>query len=342
MQLALTVCARRLPWTLPLTTLPAAGGTSLGDGEDERSDSASDGGPLLDRCFCRYVTQPTLDQKGAALLAASARHLLHPPAAEASAAAEPIAAPSPHFTSPSASSASSSPSSASPAASVAVHLRTGFADMRDDETMRAGRASQIVARALTAKWFEAACDNSTLGALSRALVLSDSPGLVAHVRALFPHVFGTDEIGEAEGGSVAAGGASGSIRGKGVVAQAGSNWSTKTSATTRSWSNGFDAKRAAAVDAIAAGYASEVRVSRYSVMLKPAVARSVCTRKVATFGRDPSSGCPRLDATFWRNLQILTGSAKTYECALQQAPPDHPCAGLRASHCRKSFLVAMK
>ena len=110
--------------------------------------------------------------------------------------------------------------------------------------------------------------------------------------------------------------------------------------TTRSWDVGYDAQLAAALDAHAAGLATEVHVSRYSSFMRPVVARSVCTLRVRAFGTD-GSPCPRFDQLFVRNMHVLRQYAAKYECMQQQVPKDHPCKHVGSRKCRESFVRGM-
>ena len=91
---------------------------------------------------------------------------------------------------------------------------------------------------------------------------------------------------------------------------------------------------------LSAGLAAEVQFSRYSSMLKPAVARSVCNRRVTPFRSDGASACPHFDVAFLRNLQILTREGQKYEC-MQRQLAQHPCKGLPARTCREAFVAAL-
>jgi hypothetical protein len=107
-----------------------------------------------------------------------------------------------------------------------------------------------------------------------------------------------------------------------------------------------------------ASAASAVLASRYSSMLKPAVTRSVCNRRVRTFdvgerrawanigqvplpgGAERQSACPQFDVVFVRNLHILTQDPPKYVC-MQKQLVSHPCKDLGWTACRESFIAAM-
>ena len=105
-----------------------------------------------------------------------------------------------------------------------------------------------------------------------------------------------------------------------------------------------------------AGVASEVVVSRYSSMLKPAVARSMCTRKITSFGSREKKKedapppppptlsrrlCPQFDTVFLRNLRILTNDRIKWACTRAQLI-SHPCKEVQNMYtCRENFMQAM-
>ena len=154
-----------------------------------------------------------------------------------------------------------------------------------------------------------------------AYVLSDAPGLLESLKHTNPHLIVSERTAS--------------------MSPAAARHEANASLGTRSWSNGFDAKLMAAIDAISAGLATEVHFSRYSSMLKPAVARSMCTRTLTTFHDAARSACPQLDKVFVRNLGPLTQYAGKYMCARKQLPPGHPCLSLSPGDCRMSFVRAM-
>ena len=98
-------------------------------------------------------------------------------------------------------------------------------------------------------WFRAACDPATFRRLPSAYVLSDALGLVNYLVDTFPQLYASKRLAWPQVTQIYGG-------------------------STRSWENGFDAKLMSVIDAVSAGFAGEVRFSRYSVMLKPVVARA--------------------------------------------------------------------
>ena len=305
------------PWELPLSTLHDSGGGGGGGGGGSGGGHSGHSGVgaaaaadrPIDRCFCRYVTQPHFGAAGSALFAASAQKLLG--AADGG---------------------------------VALHLRTGFADMSDHDVLidpSAAPANAMEARrwpsepyATPGRWLHAACDEASLRALPAALVLSDAPGLVEYAVRAFPQLHALGRLSNPA--------ANGSAAATPAAAAAASAAAGLRSATTRSWSNGFDAKLGAVLDATLAGLAAEVRFSRYSVMLKPAVARSVCTRRVVSFDESAAAACPHFDRVFVRNPHILTKDPHIYACVQQQLPHAHPCRGVPRAACRGAFVAAMR
>lgn len=193
-----TVASDGLPWNLALV---ARGNNTV---------------PKIDRCFCRYVSQPAFGKAGQAALDANEQKII---------------------------------ASSSENGGLALHIRTGFADISDLLRTRNHQTHASPVRQETALWFRAACDPATFRRLPSAYVLSDALGLVKYLVDTFPQLYASKRLG----------------------------WPQVTQIygrSTRSWENGFDAKLMSLIDAISAGFAAEVRFSRYSVMLKPVVARA--------------------------------------------------------------------
>jgi hypothetical protein len=205
-----------------------------------------------------------------------------------------------------------------------VHLRTGLADFHDHHLRAAmdmadkHRAPRKRGASATQNWFRAGCDHRAFRNLSNGLILSDAPGLVRHLLSSYPQLFAADlsVIWEGIGGN-----------GSGPV-------------SSRSWGNQRAPKLAAAIDATSAGLATEVQFSRYSTMLKPAVARSMCTRRLVIFPESPASLCPRFDVAFFRNMHLLTQDSQKWAC-LQQQLAQHPCKGRDGNSCTVVFTTAM-
>ncbi len=244
-----------LPWSLPLRS-PHRGRSGAGHDGPRHAP--------LDRCFCRFVSQPAL-----ATPAAASRQL-------------------------------------SSQSGVALHMRTGFADVMDWE-VRALRSHAPRAARETRRWIGFACIESSLGGLGDATLLSDSPGLLAHAMAAFPRF------------NVAA---------------------ANATATTRSWEAPAESRLAAALDVLIAGHATELHVSRYSSFMRPAVARSMCNRRVLPLG-GAKSPCPRFDRTFVRNMHVLRSWAARWTCLKSQLDDGHPCKAVTARECRRSFIEGL-
>uniref|UniRef100_A0A7S3B6L5 Uncharacterized protein n=1 Tax=Haptolina ericina TaxID=156174 RepID=A0A7S3B6L5_9EUKA len=73
--------------------------------------------------------------------------------------------------------------------SIALHLRTGFADVES-------RLGKVVVpdTAASAGWFASACGHQVFQSASthkELLVLSDSPGLLRHIKLTYPHISAT-------------------------------------------------------------------------------------------------------------------------------------------------------
>ena len=147
---------------------------------------------------------------------------------------------------------------------VAYHLRTGFADTKASALISRIRRSTFRTRAAfraayqagerlrgsdASRWLHAACGAAGIATLSsqRAVVLSDSPGLMRHLHIRYNATVG------------AAGGVLGSTR-------------SFTGAT-------HAAKLATARDIWLAGLASEMQELWTSSFARPVVARSMCIRR---------------------------------------------------------------
>ena len=308
------IASESMPWTMPLVSSASTNGIFAGGGSISKP---------IDRCFCRYVTQPTFGVVGSALAAESERRLLAPSAN----------------------------------GGVALHLRTGLADMFDHEMRQAvkhkeeqsqqggakgngvdgGGDGEDEASKYASTWLHAACSDSALKELPSALVLSDAPGLISRLLTTYPNLHAIDQ--------------------RALVANATmKNSDGDAVVSSRSWGNTFEPKLGAAIDATAAGVASEVVVSRYSSMLKPAVARSMCTRKITSFGSREKKKedapppppptlsrrlCPQFDTVFLRNLRILTNDRIKWACT-RAALISHPCKEVQNMYtCRENFMQAM-
>lgn len=308
------VASEAIPWLLPLHASPRAA-----SGVQSALAGGSGAVGSLDRCFCRYVSQPKFGRVGAALAAAAEKRMR-----------------------------------AAAGGGLAIHLRTGQADMPDHEVRklaarkqsldglreaqtravagsrdasgggdgrfrrRAGAAGTLTS---TNAWLYGACGDAALRKLPPALVMSDAPGLVSLLLATYPQMFAVGRLNTTEGAAPSNG--------------------APAAVSSRSWGNAFEPKLAAVIDVVAAGVASEVLYSRYSSMLKPAIARSMCIRRITPFDHDKTLGiCPQFETVFVRNLQILIRDSSKYVC-LQRQLESHPCKGLSGHACRDLFITAM-
>ena len=240
--------------------------------------SFSDAPPPLDRCFCRYVTQPRFSQ----------------------------AARSTRF-------------------DVAYHLRTGFADTKASALVSRIRRSTFSTKAAfraayqagerlrgsdASRWLHAACGAAGIATLSsqRAVVLSDSPGLMRHLHIRYNATVG------------AAGGVLGSTR-------------SFTGAT-------HAAKLATARDIWLAGMASEMQELWTSSFARPVVARSMCIRRRRLL-TGPQGACSNFSRVYVRDLPRYLPEGRTptfYSCL--HWPPQHPCLKGTAQRCEASFVSA--
>jgi hypothetical protein len=208
-----TVASDGLPWNLALVASASSRPSSShlpGLTRDNNTVSK------IDRCFCRYVSQPAFGKAGQAVLDANEQKII---------------------------------ASSSENGGLALHIRTGFADVSDHIMTRSHQTHASPVRQETAVWFRAACDPATFRRLPSAYVLSDALGLVNYLVDTFPQLYASKRLAWPQVTQIYGG-------------------------STRSWENGFDAKLMSVIDAVSAGFAGEVRFSRYSVMLKPVVARA--------------------------------------------------------------------
>ena len=242
------------PRLMPLRVLPA---------------SFSDTPPPLDRCFCRYVTQPRFSQ-----VARSTR------------------------------------------SDVAYHLRTGFADTKVDVPCKSGAPCSIpqggerVRGSDASRWLHAACGAAGIATLSsqRAVVLSDSPGLMRHLHLRYNATVG------------AAGGVLGSTR----------SFAGATHA----------AKLATARDIWLAGMASEIQELWTSSFARPVLARSMCIRRRRLL-TGPHGACSNFSRVYIRDLPRYLPKGRAhglYSCL--HWPTGHPCSTGTAQRCEASFVSA--
>jgi len=161
------------------------------------------------------------------------------------------------------------------AQATALHLRTGFADI-SSELMLGLRGDA----AATARYVAAACGPDPFADGALRFAMSDSPGLLRHLRARYPHV-GANEPPE--------------------------------NTTTRSWFTSLDVKFAAYDDLVVAGAAARIQIApqqrlsqrarhtkmatQYSGFARAVLARSVRLRVVQA--QVPE--CPRYARVFPRD-----------------------------------------
>ena len=151
-----SVATLALPWLLPVSATARGGG-----GDGSRADRA------IDRCFCRYVSQPSFGAEGDAIAAAVAQRFRRSTDRDADgdgAHGGTVLTPT-----------------------IALHLRTGLADMPDRYLLRLTRPVGVPPQSGPAQWFEAACEKAAFEQMaSRALIVSDAPGLMAHLLRAYP------------------------------------------------------------------------------------------------------------------------------------------------------------
>ena len=216
----------------------------------------------LDRCFCRYVSQP----------------LFHPSEVDARAAAT---------------------------ASVAYHLRTGFADVDDNVLDRTGAAPSLTS---IAHWFKLACDFAVFSERA-SFVFSDSPGLLTYLHRALP----------------------GLVRHNQQVAS--------MKQPTRSWRARFEDKIPAALDTVLAGMVPEIEYSYLSSFAQPAMARSMCTWRATEIER---RSCPRFTDVYVRDLfgHVSHEDHQRTMCIRWQLQTYHPCKNVISHMCQRKFVEA--
>ena len=216
----------------------------------------------LDRCFCRYVSQP----------------LFHPSEVDARAAAT---------------------------ASVAYHLRTGFADVDDNVLNVTGAAPSLTS---IAHWFKLACDFAVFSERT-SFVFSDSPGLLTYLHRALP----------------------GLVRHNQQVAS--------MKKPTRSWRARFEDKIPAALDTVLAGMVPEIEYSYLSSFAQPTMARSMCTWRATEIER---RSCPRFTEVYVRDLygQVSHEDHQRTMCIRWQLQAYHPCKNVISHMCQRKFVEA--
>jgi hypothetical protein len=229
---------------------------------------------VLDRCFCRYVTNPRFRVP-------HIRRLPH----------------------------------------AAFHLRSGYADLREYQLIGVAQAAaaargtaavgEAELRNATWTWLTRACGTAGLRRLSQrgALVLSDAPALHAYFSAA-----GTTRAGAPP----------------------------EPYQTTRSWAVPLATRLSVLLDVHAAGIAAAVEHSPSSTFLRPAVARSVCVRRVRALDA-PDGACADWSRVWVRDLHKFVGGryARHYEsCAQPALPAAHPCKGRSLDACRDLLAAA--
>ena len=216
----------------------------------------------LDRCFCRYVSQP----------------LFHPSEVDARAAST---------------------------ASVAYHLRTGFADVSDNFLQETGATPSLGS---IAQWFKLAC-NFAVFSERASFVFSDSPGLLTYLHRALPGLVRHNQ-------QVA------SIKGP-----------------TRSWDASFEEKIPSAIDTVLAGMVPEIEYAYLSSFARPTMARSMCTWRATEIER---RSCPRFTDVYVRDLYTQVSHVDHLRtlCVRWQLQAYHPCKNVTSSTCQQKFVEA--
>ena len=159
------------------------------------------------------------------------------------------------------------------------------------------------------------------------LVLSDSPGVLAAMRARHPSL----------------------TPGEAIASQR---------TATRSWRNGKDAKGSfskklqdaarlnAILDVYRLGLAATVHAG-HSAFTSPGLARSVCLREVVALGDAGRGACPAWRRTFVRDLpKFVDGGRHGRDYGRCFGPfgvrldAEHPCRKASALECRERFVAA--
>ena len=207
------------------------------------------------------------------------------------------------------------------------------------------------------KWFQAACSDASFRGLPvGTLILSDAPNLLRYITMAYNNTHAVDREALERGAGDEDAKAPHNFH-RAPTARRSSSSSHRGGraihgTSARTWGNSFAAKLAAVIDAISAGLAREVQISRYSSMLKPAVARSMCTARVVPFdgggtgrGKRGAVGgaggvCPLFDVAFVRDLHRHTEIPARYACVQEQLA-SHPCKDVRAAACDEGFIAAL-
>ncbi len=245
---------------------------------------------------------------------------------------------------------------------VALHLRTGWADVTDAALRgaqlqstccpngwqcaeRPPRAQNepvrecITTPARVGLWFQRAC-NATRFASRSSWIMSDNPFLLQHLHSTHKNVHSNLQVlSRLSSVTAAAQRARESQPGyRGMV-----SGGVLDLTTTRIWKNSFEPKREAALDAYVAGLLPEIQISPHTSFARPIVARSMCTRRVVPLTQD--GVCPEWDLEFHRDMWGLSGTT-TWPCIEESLPKGHGCKGLQHTMqggltCRRYYVASM-
>jgi len=290
-----------LPWTVPLRRPPDASAF------------------LIDRCFCRYVSEPrfTLPDLGLRNGSLAFNYAFHLRTGYADLQDRQLAA---HRGDHEANLAELEAVTPSPA-SVRPGLSSIMPGPATVSSSRATVAQGEIQSAGAALWLGAACGQNLAASFGRGatVVISDSPGLARYLHSRF-----------------------------GVYVPALNAAFSHRAITTRSWSVptavGSAAKLLAVTDLYLAGLGRYAQTTENSGFLRPAVARSVCTARVDFLSSVARGGaCVNFSRVFLRDVHKHVQHGRyqhTWSCTAAHMIAGHPCENGTSADCRRRFVAA--
>ena len=195
------------------------------------------------------------------------------------------------------------------------HLRTMYADVSPQ--LNRPEPNRASAQRHAARWLGEACSVAGLARFAQAgvLALSDSPGILQHLRRANPRLAVSAVVDIPAGDS------------------------------TRSWRASEAAVLATVLDVQRSSLASSAQVSS-SGFLKAAAIRSMCLRKLTAIEGSHEGACPEWPRTFVRDLPKYLPLGRHSQifssCVERQLGRSHPCKNASALVCRESYLAATR
>ena len=243
----------------------------------------------LDRCFCRYVTQPLFEPSTYHRRAGSLPVAFHLRTGYADISDEAL--------------------------QWWARRRSADITAGAKAATRSQRASASSAGASLRTWFDAACNGHRFASQS-SWVMSDNPFLLRH---LHERSYGDALIHSNLRGVPRL------TRMTASTSASSSGADANEISSTRVWRSSFEPKLETALDVYVAGLVPEIQVSPHTTFARPIVARSICTSRVVNLVRD--GACPQWDAQFYRNL-FSWAASPIWPCVRAVLPAGHGCGAL--------------